>query len=231
MELKLLQLNGIFWKFRLIGEQALLLEPQDQENLLSAIHDLANQVEARQIPGVLDVVPAYQSLAIIFDERIKGHVEFIRLISEGKKETVTKNPSAIYEIPVCYEMGLDWDEVSEFLKRSKHEIIKEYTSQSYIVAMMGFIPGFVFMDGLSEQLSIPRKNSPRTNIPAGSVGIGGNQTGIYSLESPGGWNIIGRTPLSFFDVNMNPPTKLKSGDKIRFLPITESQFEDWGLES
>ena len=90
--------------------------------------------------------------------------------------------------------------------------------------MMGFLPGFVFLDGLDESLTVPRMESPRTKIPEGSIGIGGNQTGFYSLESPGGWNIIGRTSKSFFDQKKNPPTELQAGDKIRFFRISKEEF-------
>lgn len=225
MELKSFQRNGISWRVRALGEKALLLEPDCVGDKLSAIHQFSKLIEESNIKNLVDVVPAYDSIGVIFDEKLKGHVELIKKLEDlpnpKKKETSTK----VYEIPVCYDLGLDWEELEAHTGRSKDSIIEIHSSKVYTVAMIGFIPGFVFLDGLDVSISCPRKSNPRTTIPFGSVGIGGDQTGIYSLESPGGWNIIGRTLISFFDVNENPPTKLEAGDEVKFVSISEKQFE------
>jgi len=136
-----------------------------------------------------------------------------------------------YEVPVCYELGLDWDEVEGHAGLSREKIIGLHISGSYTVAMQGFIPGFLYLSGLSEKIACPRREEPRTKIPAGSIGIGGNQTGIYSLESPGGWQIIGQTPISFFDASKTPPSQVEAGDKVVFKKISEEEFQNLKRDS
>ena len=215
--------SGKSWKAKVLGEQALLLEAV--EGSLREVHTLATIIESAHWKGIVDVVPAYNSVGLIFDKEVWTHSSLLQAINNLSTENLSKTASQkLIEVPVCYELGLDWGEITDYIKLTKEEIIQQHTSAVYTVAMMGFIPGFVFLDGLSNKLAVPRKPTPRTNIPSGSVGIGGNQTGIYSLESPGGWNIIGRTPISFFDAAKLPPTELKAGDQIRFKPISEEEF-------
>ena len=215
--------NGKYWKAKILGEQALLLEAVDGS--LEEVHNLVAAIEGASLEGIMDIVPAYNSLALIFEEGVWNHTSLMQVISNLSTENLTKTANQkLIEVPVCYELGLDWEEVTGFTRLSKEEVILQHSSVIYTVAMMGFIPGFVFLEGLSNGLTVPRRSEPRTNIPSGSVGIGGSQTGIYSLESPGGWNIIGRTPTSFFDAKESPPTHLKAGDRIRFRPISEEEF-------
>ena len=225
MELRSLHRNRISWNCSALGEQALLLSPETAGNKLEIIHQLSRDLEATSLPGVIDVVPAYETLAVIFDGSV---VTFDRIISgiEELPDVSLESPKKNHVILICYELGLDWEDVEPHTGLDKETIISKHSSQEYTVAMMGFIPGFVFLEGLPEELACPRRKSPRTRIPPGSVGIGGRQTGIYSLESPGGWNIIGRTPLSFFDVNQTPPTILNPGDSITFKAISEEEFRD-----
>ncbi len=223
MELPFLLHNGIKIKPGVLGENALLLEFESDS--LEIIHSLAELIEGRFMEGIVDVIPAYQSLAIVFKKEIWNHnILLIELEKLTENNTSQSNTKHVFEVPVCYDLGIDWDEMVNHTGLLKNEIIELHSTKVYIVAMMGFIPGFVFLSGLDEKLSAPRKSSPRTEIPSGSVGIGGNQTGIYSLESPGGWNIIGKTPNSFFDISQNPPTKLKAGDQIKFKPISKKEF-------
>jgi len=130
------------------------------------------------------------------------------------------------EIPVCYdaEFGIDLDRVAEQTKLSEREIVDLHSTCEYRVACIGFVPGFTFLAGLPRNLATPRRDVPRKEIPAGSVGIGGAQTGIYPLRSPGGWNLIGRTPLKLFDPAKDPPTLLCPGDRVRFRAITREGF-------
>lgn len=184
-------------------------------------------LEAAEIPGLVDVIPAYESIALVFDREIEvSHIisEYINSsIHRSSGQDVTANK---IEVPVCYELGLDWQEVEAYTGLSKNEIIQKHTGGKYTVAMMGFLPGFLYLSGLDKTIACPRKEDPRTNIPAGSVGIGGYQTGIYSLKSPGGWQIIGRTPNTFFDVHSSPPTNIRFGDIITFTQISKKEFEE-----
>jgi inhibitor of KinA len=133
----------------------------------------------------------------------------------------------LVEIPVCYdpEYALDIDDVARRANISPGEVVRLHSSAEYRVACIGFVPGFPFLTGLPKELATPRRDMPRKEIPPGSVGIGGAQTGIYPLRSPGGWNLIGRTPLRLFDPGKNPPTLLQAGDRVRFRAVTRDEFE------
>tara|TARA_R110002124_G_scaffold195520_1_gene362581 strand:- start:17866 stop:18549 length:684 start_codon:yes stop_codon:yes gene_type:complete len=219
MESKLLQFNGVSWSVFRMGESAWLIKPQIDEALLDCIHKTNSLLERSEIPQLVDVIPAYDSLTLIFNSSSFN----IFQISDIKSQLYNPETS-LYEIPVCYNLGLDWDEMEQKTMLKKEEIISVHSSKEYTIAMTGFLPGFVFLEGLDEQISVSRKENPRIKVPSGSIGIGGNQTGIYSIESPGGWQIIGRTPELFFDVNQNPPIKFKAGDKVRFQQITNNEF-------
>jgi inhibitor of KinA len=142
-----------------------------------------------------------------------------------RRRTAARSPR-LTEIPVCYdaEFGLDLDRVAEYTKLSEREIVDLHCTREYRVACIGFVPGFTFLAGLPKNLATPRRDVPRKEIPPGSVGIGGAQTGIYPLRSPGGWNLIGRTPLQLFDPIKDPPTLLCPGDRVRFRAISREQF-------
>jgi inhibitor of KinA len=131
------------------------------------------------------------------------------------------------EIPVCYdlEFAADLEDVARYAQISTKEVVDLHTGAEYRVACIGFVPGFPFLAGLVKTLATPRRATPRKEIPPGSVGIGGAQTGIYPLRSPGGWNLIGRTPLKLFDPIKNPPALLRAGDRVRFRAITRQEFE------
>jgi inhibitor of KinA len=133
----------------------------------------------------------------------------------------------VIEIPVCYdrEFAPDLDDVAKHAEISAQEVVALHSKSKYRVACIGFVPGFTFLAGLPRNLGTPRRDVPRKEIPPGSVGIGGAQTGIYPLRSPGGWNLIGRTPLKLFDPSKNPPTLLHPGDRVRFRAISTEEFE------
>lgn len=215
--LKFMHINGIRWNCRILGESAILLEPQTAEGALNHIHLLSRSLESDQISGVVDVVPAYTSLAVIFDknvtsmEALLAEVEHLRAFSVGLK----KNVQTI-EIPVSYRNAPDWEDLIRHTGLSREEIVDIHTSTEYRVAMIGFLPGFMFLEGLDPRLECPRRDVPRSHVPAGSVGIGGKQTGIYALDSPGGWNIIGTTTKRLFDPERDPPVMVSPGDKVIF---------------
>ena len=224
MKLPSFQHNGIEWRSSILGEGALLVSP-DAEHSLPQIYQLTSQIEVKQLSGIVDLVASYNTLCIFFDEKSSSFSSIIEELASLTNSSEAGDKASIVTVPLCYELGLDWSEVEEYTQLGRKEIIRIHSSAEYTVAMMGFIPGFVFLAGLDERISCPRKQTPRTAIPSGSVGIGGNQTGIYSLESPGGWNILGRTSLSFFDINQIPPTQVNPGDIIRFKPISKEEFE------
>ncbi|HET8864483.1 MAG TPA: 5-oxoprolinase subunit PxpB [Gracilimonas sp.] len=220
-----LQINGIDWQVSLLGEQVLVIKPEGENADLSLIHESARLLEKADLKGLTDIISTYDSIALIFD----------RLLEEPDSEAEKLQPALNglssekispqkHRVPVCYELGLDWQQVEEHTGLSRQEIIKKHSTSKYVTAMMGFIPGFIYLDGLDKKISCPRKANPRTKIPEGSVGIAGEQTGVYSQESPGGWQIIGRTPDSFFDANKEPPSQIEPGDIVEFYEISEAEF-------
>ncbi len=188
---------------------------------------------AKDIPGVLEIVPTYCSVSIYFDEKVCEASLLRKFCKEIiNRNTLTQVPSEtsakIITIPVCYEdeeFAPDLEKVALHAKLSKEEVIKLHSSSDYLIYMMGFLPGFPYLGGMDERLATPRLETPRTKIPAGSLAIGGVQTGLYPVESPGGWNIIGRTPVKLFDLKRKPFFLYEAGDRIRFEPITREEFE------
>lgn len=233
-------LNNI--SFFQISENAISLEFGDDINelLLEKITRINQCIKQKPFAGLLSTIPAYNTLTLYFNfddlmndvsvkgatclEKILAYVEAINV--ETKNNQSTQNQ--IIQIPVCYDytFGYDLEELSLFHQLKREEVIEIHSRAVYTVFMIGFVPGFPYLGGLSERLTSPRKQTPRTAIPAGSVGIAGQQTGIYPLETPGGWQIIGRTPLKLFDVNKKQPSLLKAGEKIKFESISLHEFED-----
>ena len=142
-------------------------------------------------------------------------------------------PPRIVEIPVCYggDLGPDLDDVAARHETTPDEVVRIHSGADYLVYMVGFMPGFAYLGGLPDEIATPRRSSPRTAVPAGAVGIGGQQTGVYPLESPGGWNLIGRTPLRIFDLSRETPSLLATGDRVRFCPISLDRYQRWPAAS
>ena len=224
-----------------ISENAISLEFGDDinEETLGRISGLNECIKQNPFAGLLSTIPAYTTLTLYFnpvvlmnDRSLKGSTTLDKISGYIKSINVETNIdqkiySQIINIPVCYDstFGFDLQELSLFHQLKKEEIIDMHSSAVYTVYMIGFVPGFPYLGGLSEKLTSPRKQNPRAAIPAGSVGIAGQQTGIYPLETPGGWQIIGRTPLKLFDVNRQQPSLLKAGDKLKFEQISLREFE------
>jgi inhibitor of KinA len=217
--------------FHPLGDSALAIEfaeeYSDRERLLARALSVAKVLEGANIPGVIDVTSAYESVAVFFDlarieqdfeEKIRAFVASAGARASGKTRRI--------EIPVCYddEFALDLARVETETNLSADAIIALHSSTEYTVACIGFVPGFPFLAALSEKLRVPRLESPRTKVPAGSVAIANAQAGIYPFESPGGWNVIGRTPLRLFDANASPPALLQPGDRVRFRRIGRDDF-------
>ncbi len=222
--LRSVRLNGNIWNVRRLGERALLLQFRNGGHALPEVHRLAEQLEKYGFDATEDIVPAYESIALIFRRAISDDELIISDIIKASEREVRQQEAGQHTVPVCYELGTDWKTILAHTQLSKEQVIELHSSASYTVAMMGFIPGFVFLEGLDEKLHCPRRPSPRKSVPAGSVGIGGSQTGIYSLESPGGWQILGRTPVSFFDHRQDPPAVIQPGDRLIFRSIPEEEF-------
>lgn len=195
------------------------------------------EIESNPFPGFIECVPAYSSLTIYFGadcniDDLKNKLQKKITITENKNHfnTSSKNQDEqTIEIPVCYdsEFGYDLPWLSSALKLSIEEIIQIHSEHMYRVYMIGFIPGFPYIGVLPQQLETSRKQNPSLKIPSGSIGIAGKQTGIYPTEIPGGWQIIGRTPLTIFNKLNEPACLLKAGDRVKFVPITKKEFDQF----
>ena len=244
-----------------LGDSALIVRMRERfddapEQTLDTVLRAFQQLQNAAIPGVIELTPAYTSVAVFFDPipvakeaeepdkifdwlatRIRAAVAAGALSAvasakaddRGKHRTAIQRSVRLVEIPVCYdsEFALDIDDVARRAAISQSEVVRLHSGAEYCVACIGFVPGFPFLAGLPKELVTPRRDVPRKQIPPGSVGIGGAQTGIYPLRSPGGWNLIGRTPLRLFDPQKNPPALLRAGERVRFRKISRDEFESF----
>jgi inhibitor of KinA len=193
------------------------------------IRDLVLAIERRRIAGVVDLVPTYRSLLVYCDPLRVSLAAIQREIAglERRLGETPVPPPKVVEIPTCYGgwLGPDLEFVASHCTLSPDEVVRIHTSADYLVYMMGFTPGFTYLGGMSEKIATPRLKTPRTLIPAGSVGIAQQQTGIYPVDSPGGWQLIGRTPVRLFDPRHDPPAVVEAGDYIRFAAIDRSTYD------
>jgi KipI family sensor histidine kinase inhibitor len=178
-------------------------------------------------PEVLNLHPSYSSVLIDFDPRRHRHAAMEDLVRERleKAPEPAPNESRLVEIPVQYggDLGPDLNDVAQHTGLPPERVVEIHSSAEYLVYFLGFSPGFPYLGGMPAEISTPRLASPRKQVPAGSVAIGGSQTGVYPLATPGGWRIIGRTSLKLFDVQSDPPALLRMGDRVRFIPIEETR--------
>jgi KipI family sensor histidine kinase inhibitor len=206
-----------------LGDSAILIQLGDEIDpiLNQRVHALDALLQA--IPAVIETVPAYCTVLVRYDPLQFTYNEIKNLIEEklARIDDATHRPSRRLEIPVFYggASGLDFDSVAATLALSPSELIRLHSEREYTVYMMGFTPGFPYMGILDERLTLPRLSAPRTRVPAGSVAIAGSQTGIYPVDSPGGWHIIGWTPLKLFDPISENPFLFSPGDVVKFVPI------------
>ena len=192
---------------------------------------LADYLEKLELNEIEDIISLKNSVGIIFNPHKTSSNKFRKKIKSlilNKKLTNNKSLKT-WKIPICYdeEFAIDLNEISIQCKLNVNQIKKKHSKMTYSVDLIGFLPGFLYLGNLDESLYLPRKKNPRTHIPKGSIGIAGNQTGIYNIKSPGGWNIIGRTPLSLFNKLKDPPIDIKQGDKIIFQEITREEFDNY----
>lgn len=213
------------------GDSALFIEFGDgvDPELNRRVRRLLLAIQGAGLPGVVEVVPAYRSLLVHYRPRDTSPAELrARLEVLVKRAEVGEFPEpGVTEVPTVYggEYGPDLEFVARHSGLSREEVVRLHAGKAYLIYMLGFIPGFPYLGSLSPRIATPRLETPRTNIPAGSVGIGGSQTGIYPAQSPGGWRLIGRTPLELFCPRKEPPALLQMGDYVRFVPITEQEFK------
>jgi inhibitor of KinA len=218
-----------------LGDSAVVvaLGPGLDEAALWRVRALAEEIERNRPEGVTDVVPAFGSVTVFYDAAHCGG--YTKLCAEiearaGRSETaVVSQRAKVLEIPVCYggDWGVDLGEVAMRTGVSVEQVVALHTGVEYLVHAIGFAPGFAYLGGLPVALHTPRRATPRTTVPAGTVGIGGAQTGVYPLATPGGWNLIGRTPLKLFEAGRAEPALLKAGDKVKFRAISAEEFATW----
>lgn len=219
-----------------LGDQALLLRFGDVVDVAMnrRVHALAARLRAAPAPWLVDCVPAYASLALFFDgttipgkDPIAVVGDWLSALADGPALPSDAALPRLVEIPVCYggDHGPDLDDVANACGLSAAQVVDRHSRPEYLVAMLGFSPGFPYLLGLDPGLAVPRLATPRMRVPAGSVAIGGAQTGVYPDEGPGGWRLIGRTPRWLFDARRDPPAQVLPGDRVRFVPIDATQFQ------
>lgn len=217
-------------KFLPAGDSAILVQFEQiiSPDINQKIATLIKHMKEQQIEGVVDIIPAFCSLLVNYDLRIITYDQIEKRIRQLAKMEVSKEQvkKRIVEIPVCYggEYGPDIENVAKLANLTVEEVITMHSSKDYLIYMLGFMPGFCYLGGLEERIHTPRLNNPRIKIRAGSVGIGGAQTGIYPLDSPGGWQLLGLTPVKVYDPEREIPILYQAGDYVRFVPIDEEEF-------
>ncbi|GGK15881.1 allophanate hydrolase [Yeosuana aromativorans] len=221
---------GFELTYKPFGERSILVEWPSviNEQILKDIIGFKTAIKEKNVKSIVEIKSAYNSLLITYNSicrNFENEVKILKNIYELSKKN-NDRMSVLWKIPVCYDdcFGIDLDAISEEKKLSKKDIIKIHSQAVYTVYFIGFLPGFLYLGGLDERLHVDRKQTPRLTIEKGTVAIGGQQTGVYPNESPGGWNVIGNTPISFFDVTKEEPCFANPGDQIIFNPITLEEY-------
>jgi inhibitor of KinA len=218
-------------KYQPYGNRAVLLEwlggtPQKR---LQEIRLFSEKITTTKLEEIVEYNFVYDSMLIVFNDKVistNNFIEKLKILNTYPDSTLNINRNH-FKIPICYDatFGKDLEIVAKNNNLSVDEVINLHSNVTYTIYGIGFLPGFLYLGGLSEKIYCNRKATPRLRVPKGAVAIGGKQTGIYPEDSPGGWQIIGKTPISLFDVFENPPSKFKAGDTIEFQPISLTEFE------
>ncbi|WP_374148760.1 5-oxoprolinase subunit PxpB [Priestia megaterium] len=229
-----------------LGDSALVITFGDsiQYDIHKQIKTYKDSIELNPFPGFVECVPAFTNLTIFYNplevvaavekkqkKEFVSPFEVVSSIIQSKLEneqTEKELNHRTVSIPVCYggEYGPDLEYVARLHNLTPEEVISIHSEGEYLAYMIGFAPGFPFLGGLSEKIATPRRPSPRTSIPAGSVGIAGMQTGVYPISTPGGWQLIGQTPIKLFLPEQNPPSLLQAGDIVKFKPISKEEYQE-----
>ena len=213
------------------GDSAVTVQFKNEisKEVNSYVTSLCAEIENNKIKGVIEYIPTFCSVSVLYDCTL---ISAKKLIS--KLEKIIKNikitssrKAKLFEIPVCYDdcFALDMGNVCEHSHLTREEVIARHSGRDYLIYMLGFLPGFAYLGGMDEVLATPRLDSPRSEIFEGAVGIGGEQTGIYPVASPGGWQLIGKTPVKVYDKKRENPILYSSGDYIRFVPVSLAEYD------
>ena len=217
-------------RFLVAGDSALVIEFGDRVSpeINAKVRRLSKFLEASPVDGVTEVVPTYRSLLVHYDPRMSSLRELRSRLGKAIRESekVSLDGSRRVIMPVRYggEFGPDIGDVATYNKISVEDVIHIHSNTDYVVYMIGFIVGFPYLGELPKSIACPRLKTPRVKVPAGSVGIAGTLTGIYPVEAPGGWRLIGRTPLKLFNERSDPPSLLQAGDRVQFQSVTRSEY-------
>ncbi|EPD51446.1 5-oxoprolinase subunit PxpB [Paenisporosarcina sp. FSL H8-0542] len=217
-----------------LGEEAIVLEVGQEitKEATNLVRSITRRIEQASIDSVVEVIPAFTTVTVFYrvsaDNQFEDMKDCLTKILHNNNDSEKVDQRTI-EIPVCYggEHGPDLEFVASHNQLKVEEVIAIHSSGTYEVNMIGFAPGFPFIGGMSEKIAAPRRSTPRLRIPERSVGIAGMQTGVYPIETPGGWQLIGRTPMDLFLPHEDVPSLLQAGDLIVFKPITESEYAEW----
>lgn len=235
-------MSGQLFEIRPLGDSAVIIRmgAEISEKAHRRVYAAVRLIESRPFQGFIECIPSYTTLSVHYDlakvertEDFKTIFDYVCSLLQkrlGMLHQVDPGSPEVIDIPVCYggEYGPDLGYVATLNGLTEEEVIRLHSESPYLVYALGFAPGFPYIGGMPDSIAAPRKQTPRLKVPPGSVGIAGNQTGIYPIETPGGWQIIGRTPLTLFRPEASPPALLQGGHYIRFRPITEAEFAMFG---
>jgi inhibitor of KinA len=219
-------------KYLSAGDQALVIEYGNEinEEVNSRVRAMMMAIEQGNVEGIVEMVPTYRSLMVHYNPLVIGYEELIDKlrILEGSINSLELRYPEVIEIPTLYggEYGPDIEFVASHNNLTEEEVINIHSAKEYLIYMLGFTPGFPYLGGMDEKIAAPRLKTPRTKIAGGSVGIAASQTGIYPIDSPGGWQLIGKTPLRLYDANRKRPILLKAGNYIKFVPINQEKYQE-----
>jgi KipI family sensor histidine kinase inhibitor len=212
------------------GDSAFIIKAGDviSEEVNLTVRKLLARIEEENVPGITDFIPSYNELMVCYDPAKIGYRRLLEILHacDADPGAMHLSPAEVVHVPVLYggEAGPDLHHVAEHNGLAEEEVIRIHSSADFLVYMLGFTPGFCYLGGMDKRIATPRQETPRLKIPAGSVGIAGEQTGIYPMESPGGWQLIGRTPLRLYNPDSKPGFLFSAGDYIRFYPVIREEY-------